>query len=141
MAAVLNDPRKVPTLSEDAWVSDARQKVDYLLAHFFLSDYSQTQLYLSHVSSMPWIIQSTQGDMLQTVLKVRDTLQVYLGRYLDDVVVDVADTTPTDQSAAEIVIYVSFKDSETGLTHTLNEVLRERNGVFNRVSNINNDGL
>jgi hypothetical protein len=90
---------------------------------------------------MPWIIQSTQGDMLQTVLKVRDTLQVYLGRYLDDVVVDVADTTPTDQSAAEIVIYVSFKDSETGLTHTLNEVLRERNGVFNRVSNINNDGL
>jgi hypothetical protein len=140
MATTLTDPRKLPLLSEDAWVSDAKQKADYLMAHFFLSDYSQTQLYLGQVSSMPWIIQATQGDMLQTVLQLRQALQTYFGRYFDDVIADVADSTPTNSSVAEIVIYISFKDPETGLTHTLNEVLRERNGVFSKVASINNTG-
>jgi hypothetical protein len=140
MATELTDPRRVPALSEDAWVTDAKQKADYLMAHFFLSDYSQTQLYVGNVSSMAWIIQATQGDMMQTVLQLRQALQLYFGRYFEDVVADVADNTPADSSAAEIVIYIAFKDPETGIVHTLNELLRERNGVFSRVASINNTG-
>lgn len=136
-----SDIRYVPTLSEDAWVSDAKQKADYLMAHFFLSDYSQTQLYVGKVSSLPWVIQSTQGNMMQTVLQLQQTLETYFGRYFDNVVVDVVDQTPTDSSSAEIVLYIAFTDPETGATHTVNEVLRERNGIFSRIASISNTGI
>jgi len=134
------DPRRVPTLSEDAWVTDAKQKSDYLMAHFFLSDYSQTQLYLGEVASMAWVIQAAQGDMGRTVTLLRQTLQTYFGRYFDDIVVDVVDQTPVDSSAAELVLYLAFKDVQTGTTFTMNEILRERNGVFSRIASINNTG-
>ena len=136
----LTDPRRVPSLSEDGWVTDAKHKADYLMAHFFLSDYSQTQLYLGQVSSLPWVIQAGQGDIPRTVSLLRQTLATYFQRYFDEVVVEVTDQTPVDSSSVELVLYIAFVDPQTGLTYTVNEVLQERNGVFSRVASISNTG-
>ena len=46
----------LPTLTVDGFVNSVPQTCDYLLAYFFLSQYSQSNLYYGKVSSLAYII-------------------------------------------------------------------------------------
>lgn len=83
----------VPSLSENGWVNDPLLKADYLLGHFFASDYSQSTVYAGNVSSMAWVIFKTQGKVKDTVRLLSDTLSTYLGRYFESPVVNVSEYT------------------------------------------------
>lgn len=102
-----------PSLSEDAWVSNSVKTADNLMSHFLLSDYSQTYLYKGLVSSLPWIIQNTQGDMTRTLQLVQATLVTYFTRYFNNVVCEVTEVpNTTDPSKGQISIYLKFTDTE-----------------------------
>lgn len=98
-----------PSLSEDGWITNGEQQADYLFSHFFVADYSQTQLYNGHVASFPWIVQKGNNDMTATVRLTQTTLEHYFSRYFDGVEVEVTEN-PTTTSKAEITIFVRFLD-------------------------------
>lgn len=80
----------LPSLSQDGWVSSTKEKLDYLMSHFFLSDYSQTSIYSKYVASLSYILQANQNKMIDTKNAVTTTLTDYLSRYkFTDVIVDV----------------------------------------------------
>lgn len=100
-----------PSLSEDGWVMTGEQQADYLFSHFFVADYSQTQLYLGHVASFPWIIQQGNGDGTLTAQLTQSVLKKYFERYYDNVEVEVTQKSVVEPaSKLEITIYVSFID-------------------------------
>ena len=76
-----NDPTPLPTLSTDGWVSHSKKKLDYLLTHFWLSEYSSSEIYAGHVASLPWLLQTHKNSMANLASATERTLQFYLGRY------------------------------------------------------------
>ena len=127
-----------PSLSEDGWVTSSVKIADYLLSHFFASDYSQTYLYHPSVSSMAYILQETQGDVLASCLTMRDTITQYLNRYFTNVVVEATDgTLDTDPSKGIINLYVKFTDSD-GVSYSLGKLLRLSNMRVTEIIDINN---
>jgi hypothetical protein len=102
-----------PSLSEDGWVNSSIKIADYMLSHFFVSDYSQSYLYHPYISSLPWIIQHTQDNITDTIMLVQSTLNVYFSRYFHNIVVEVNEVINTvNPSIGQISIYIKFTDSD-----------------------------
>ncbi len=127
-----------PSLSEDGWVTASNKVGDRLFANFFCSDYSQTYLYLGEVSSLAYLIQHHQGDMVGLLTATRNTLTKYFTRHFNNVVVEVTDsTTVEDPSRAAISIYVKYTDTE-GLEFVLGRLVEYADTVIKKIITINN---
>ena len=113
----------LPSLSEDGWIKNPQSVADYLFAHFFLSDRSQTQIFEEQVSSFQWILATTQGNMADTLSLTRSTLTTYFSKYFNNVVVEVQEEpNEKEPSKAQISIYINFTDS-TGKVHNFGRLL------------------
>lgn len=131
----------LPSLSQDGWVSSTKEKLDYLMSHFFLSDYSQTFLYTGYVASLSYILQANQNKMIDTKNAVINTLTDYLSRYkFTDVVVDVGIKEEELNSSRQIMsIYISVTDHENK-SHTFSSVIETNDSKFSKVIQLNNEG-
>lgn len=133
-------PQFFPSLSEDGWVDDPVLLGDYLISQFFVSDYSQTQLYLGEVRSLPQIVQSTQGDSNKLISMVQTELMTYFSRYFNNVYVESAlVNNPTDSSEIGFTIFISYIDTN-GNTHQLNNLINTLNSKISNIINLNNNG-
>jgi hypothetical protein len=130
----------LPSLSEDGWVNSSSKIADYLISHFRLSDYSQTYIYHENVSSLPYILQKTQGSIFNTVKETESILSTYFSRYFNNVVVDVSEIPNTeDPSKGQISIYLKFTDSDNK-TYDLGKLLEVRDTTIERIINLDNAG-
>jgi hypothetical protein len=131
----------LPSLSQDGWVSSTKEKLDYLMSHFFLSDYSQTSIYSRHVASLSYILQANQNKMIDTKNAVTTTLTDYLSRYkFTDVIVDVGIKEEEPGSVRQIMsIYISITDHENK-NHTFSSVIETNESKFSKVIQLNNEG-
>lgn len=128
----------VPTLSQDGWVTDPNIKGDYLLSHFFLSEYSQTQLYPNNVSSLPWLIQNNQGNNNALQNQAEDMLSSYFSRYFTQVDVQVSiNQDPANNAKSQLNFYVSYND-ETGKRISLGKSVSTNNSKIENIIAINN---
>jgi hypothetical protein len=126
-----------PSLSTSGWISSGQDMADYVFSQFFLSDYSQTQLYLGQVSSMSWVLNRTAGSISDAMTLLQRTLNNYFGRYFDNVVVEVSqgpDST-TGSSATSLRIYASFTDSQ-GVNINLGRSIEIVNNKVKKVINL-----
>lgn len=131
----------LPTLSTDHWVDDTSKKADYILAHFFESDYSQTALYVGHISSLAWVIREANGDMSKTENLLTQTLKTYMDRYFENVVVEVrVNESNQPNSYVYLNLYIGFTDDK-GVQHTLYRMLELLDGKLSKVIKQNNFGV
>jgi hypothetical protein len=130
----------VPSLSEDGWVNTPSLMGDYLISHFFVSDYSQTQLYLNQVSSFPYLIQKYQNDLPGLLTAIQTTLNTYLGRYFSNVVVEASQyPNPTNSGSIGINLFVGFTGSD-GVSYNLSKIIQIVNSKIESIINLNNNG-
>ncbi len=129
----------VPTLSLDGWVKSTPERADYLMAHFFESEYSQTAFYKDKVSSFQWIIQKNQGDMTATVRMLKNTLTDYFSRYFTNVVVEVNhEDIVLNSSNVKLIVYISFRD-EKGRDFSVGRLAELVDSKLQKVIVINNE--
>lgn len=101
------------SLSTDGgWVKAPLKLADNLLADFYSTDYSQSYLFLGDISSMAYLVSTYQENFDECVLRVRDELQKYFGRYFANVVVTVENVTKESSAFNEMEIYLSFMDKD-----------------------------
>lgn len=130
----------VPTLSLDGWVKSTAEKADYLISHFYLSERSQTFLYLREVASMQWIVQETQGDPSSTCKLLREEISKYFGRYFTNVTVDATFShDPPNSGKIAIRFFVSFTDN-FDKEFILSRLVNILNSKIETISKINNTG-
>lgn len=131
-------PVYFPALDVEGWVTSGVHIADYIFSHFFLSDYSQTQLYVGHVASLSWILQTHQNDIRQIVSTTENTLKSYFQRYFNNVVAEVSHSLdPVNPSKIQLTVYVSFEDSD-GKQHTLGRLLDVIESKVAKVKKLNN---
>lgn len=130
----------LPSLSQDGWVSSTKEKLDYLMSHFFLSDYSQTYFYGGYVSSLSYVLQQNQGNMIDTKNAITNTLTSYLGRYkFTDIAVDVGIKDEIDNSTRQIMsIYISITDQDNK-SFTFANVVETTDSKFSKIIQLNNE--
>lgn len=124
----------VPALSADGWVQSSKERADYLLSHFYLSDYSQTHLYTGNVSSLSYLMTTYGHDKYLLQTNLQRTLQDYFVRYnFKNVIVDITVEEESPDSNKQILkIYMGFTD-EDGQDITMENVLSIINGKFAKV--------
>lgn len=128
----------LPSLSEDGWVDNSAKIADYMLSHFFVADYSQSYIYHTYVSSLPWILTQNQGNMGKTCSEVQNVLSAYFMRYFNNVVVEVTEVPNTENpSYGQISIYVRFTDV-AGNEIVLGKVVQTSGNVIQKIINISN---
>lgn len=132
--------RPVPTLSTKGWVGDFTEKVDFLLAHFFLCDYNQTYFYPDNVTSLVRIIEKRGSFIEGAVSDINDLLSKYLRRYFDNVTVSSTITAKDEEWVLkDAIIKLVVEIDEPAGVRTLAQTFQSLDGVFKRVVDRNNN--
>ena len=131
----------IPTLSARGWLQDPISTLDLLFAHFLASDYSQTYMYPDNVSSLPYLIHLYGDKPDELVNNIRDTLSKYMGRYFDTVDIDVRvdNSNGNIRDVYSIILNLSVIREDT--VYEIGRILRIKDGKFNKVIKLNNDGI
>lgn len=128
----------VPSLSPDGWVSTPSEMADYLLSHFFLSEFSRSQLFQGQVKSFVYILQDNQNNIAEITRVTRQTLQTYFENHFTAVEVQVINK---EQSAGSTVydlhIYVGFTGKD-GQTYSLGKAITTTDSKVVKIMAINN---
>lgn len=125
------------SLGPDGWVITPLKKFQAMMAHFFVNEYSQTHLFNGRISSLTYIVQSTQGDVSAFCAALDKTLMSYLSTMFNSVVVDVAEVPSDRQFYGEVRLYVSVRDDD-GTELNLGKVIRTENGLLKEIIDIVN---
>lgn len=134
--------KPVLSLSTFGVITNVAEKADLLLTHFVYSEKNQTTLYGNNVASLAFILQDNSNSINACCLAIRQTLQVYLGRYFDSVSVDVTYTDENpDKSSTQVRIKLSVTISDNGQEYQLSRLLRTIDGKFKEFVNLNNNGV
>jgi hypothetical protein len=129
----------VPTLSTQGFVRDSSGKFDFLLSHYFLSDYNQTYLYYGRVSSLPRIIERSGSDIGALLTDLKQNLFDYLAKYYDSVSVDVNTTTDIVRDPrTDLELRVIISVAEDGKQTVFGRLLRSENSKLTDIVKLNN---
>jgi nucleotide-binding universal stress UspA family protein len=80
----------VPSLSASGWVIEIAEKADKLMANFFASDYSQSNIYKGSITSLAYMVREWSKDTYTLSTNMERELFNYLSRYFEEVQVDVS---------------------------------------------------
>lgn len=127
-----------PSLSEDGWVTSSQRIADKMLAHFFVSDYSQTIMFPGLITSFPYILAINHGNIPAICSETRGALENYFSNYFQKVAVSVEDVTDQNNpSRAALSIAIDFVD-DTGQQYSVGQAIQVVDSVFKKVANIIN---
>lgn len=129
----------VPTMSTLGWVTDPASKFDFLLSHFFLSDYNQTYLYKGYVASLPKIIETNGNNIDGAIYDLRSSLNNYLTRYYDQVEVEVVLVTPLKENDPSVELNINIGVTDAGTKNIYGRLLSTVNGKMDKLIKINNN--
>ena len=129
----------VPSLSGEGWINSLERKADKLFTDFYTSDFNQTSLYPGQVANMQRVIELYGNDMISLCLKMRDTLEIYLGRYYTDVRVTVdSDDITSDNQTGKINLKVDIRVTEDGKPYSFGALIETLDSKFQNVTKLNN---
>ena len=113
-----------PALDTDGWVNTSVKVADYMLSHFFLSDYSQTTHFPGEVSSFVWILQHYQDSVTRICEITQSTLSKYFSKQFSDVDIQVTEITDaaTSINISHLGVYLVFTDKD-GVTFNLSRLI------------------
>jgi hypothetical protein len=122
----------VPTLDTAGWVTDGAEKLNRLLAYFFTTMNSQSNLYSSTINSIQSIIEKSGSDIDDLTSSLQRQLSTYLGRYYDNVTIKVyVDPTTIIHALVTLNLDIAISDKD-GFTK-YGPSINLNNGVFKSI--------
>lgn len=131
----------VPTLSAHGWVKDPPVMMDFLLAHFFESDYIQSEIYGDHVANVQVILQQFSQDVPGLINKLQSKLSDYVGAHFPEgVSVDVQQSESKSLKPDEVAIRIFMTVTSEGTEYSVGRMLGLLNSKFRTLVKLNNEG-
>ena len=123
-----------PVLDTDGWVNSSIKVADYLLSHFFLSDYSQTAHFPGQVASFAWIVQRYQGDYTRIQEEIQSTLAAHFEKQFSNIEIQVGDVPNADSNnQKQLSLYLVFTDA-SGTSFNLSRIIQYSDNL--KITNI-----
>jgi len=133
--------KSVPNLSHRGFVNDIVGRVDLLLSYFLVANYSQTELYYSKITSLPYLVKRFGEDPRQLVSQVQSSLTTYFSRYFEGILIE-CDFQYLDRIAAtgpyRITIQITALD-QNGVRVNIASELSMIDGTFKEIARRNNE--
>lgn len=133
----------VPTLSGRGWLRTPAEKADQILSWFYVSDYSQSELFRGNITSFPYLVQRYGSDKSLLVSHTTSTLEAYFRRYMPNTFVDVT-ATYLDQEAQDgpYALNILLRgQNEDGTFWNYGDEIQVINSTFKRVMQGVNTGI
>ncbi len=131
----------VPSLSTDGWVTDIRKKADLVLAHYFASDYSQSNVFLSKITSLAYQVQQAGSNTFELKRLIESDLQQYLGRYFDNVQVDIRIEDEDSSGTNRYNIVFDATVAENGIRYSVGRLIEVQNSKIKRIVKLLQTGV
>lgn len=96
--------KAVPTLSSDGFATDIRVKADALIAYYFASDFSQSNLFRENIVSLAYQVQQFGSSPNELKRVITASMEGYLGRHFDSASVSVQ-INESDASAQYEIVF------------------------------------
>lgn len=132
----------LPTYSPSGFVSNPLEKADFMLAHFFSTQKSQTQFYKDqmNVTSYQSLI-ADSGSNGELTSNLNSYLNTYFSTQFNNVQMDcnVAANDPNDNTSLTITIGCSFDDDQ-GIRHDLSRAIDLLGTQVQRIYNVDATG-
>lgn len=128
--------------STTGWTSSLNEKADGILSHFFEADAFQSNLYMGNISSLQYLIQQYNNDIVQLIGNARRALEQYLGRYYPQGVIVTMSSNGTDPSftGGELDLTISATVTEGDVQYSFGYLVSAENSIINKIARINNSG-
>lgn len=123
-----------PGLDEEGWTNNPNAVADRLFADFMLSEASQTFAFPGDVSSYPELLQKYRHEPVKLCAEIDFALTRLFGRYFTGVSCTSTVLDSGQEIKTDIAILLEYTDS-TGLTHNLDQVLKQESGALAEYSN------
>jgi hypothetical protein len=130
----------VPTLSPAGFVDNIIDKADFLFAHVFESDRSQSYIYPNGVMSVAWFIQEYGHDISTLTMQLRLGLEAYFSSYFDAVAINVISDANETNLTNSVNLTISAHVVDDGVDYSLANLVEITNSKVNKVIRINNYG-
>lgn len=127
----------IGSLSTEGWLSELAVKCDRLLSYFFISDYSQTELYPGEISSLPYLIKMYGSSEEELRTNVSRQLQKYLSRHFEQADVT-ASTNVISESDFRIELKLIITVYDNNVQYNLGRLVETVNSTIASIVNINN---
>lgn len=82
----------LPTLDTNGWVSDVQSKITGIFLDYLANNYSQSDIHLGNVRSLPYTIASNPRDMRGLRTAIERDLEILYGAYTDSVTTNISIT-------------------------------------------------
>jgi hypothetical protein len=127
------------SLSSKGYIYSIVEKTDRLLAVFFASDANQDHQFKGTIANLSILLKECGNDMLQLRERLRASLEQYLGRMYEHVVVEVDDDSLTNPSS-RVHVTVKIMVTEAGQRYDVGQLLTLIDGKFEKITTLNNTG-
>lgn len=124
--------RKVvlPILGADGWVESSNKMADFIMSHFLATDYSQSYLFDTKISSFGSLIASYGHQPSELMNNVEQSLSTLFGRYFTNVVVECTNVSPEPESSKFVMgLYVEFRMND-GTVNNISKIAEIENSRF-----------
>lgn len=129
----------VPSLTVAGWVKSPAEKADLLFSHYYESDKFQTYIYGNNVANLQHVIEQNSHDVVALVQAIRSSLEVYLGRYYEAVLVDVSvDEESEEYKQGNVKLKVYCRITENGKDYSFARLIETIDSKLKQVVKINN---
>lgn len=129
---------QVPSLSASGWVGNISEKLDKLIGYFFISDFSQSQLYNGSIASLPYIIKTCAEDRSRLRSTTNKTLTNLLRPYFDSVQIDVQVLNDDPTDPGKVNLRVDATVTQDGTIYSVGKEIQTINGKVVAIFNANN---
>lgn len=132
----------VPTLGVAGWVNSGLKKIDTLLSHFFIANYSQSYVSQGNISSLPKILQQYAQDMPGLCSALSSKIEDYLKRYYPEGASCTASTDDITAGSVNNVLTLSLTILyvENGTQYSAGSVVNVSGSKFINIVTENNEG-
>lgn len=126
----------VPTLDTSGWVSGPAEKAERLMAYFFVSEYSQSEVHAGQIKSLPYLVSMYGREPYALRGEAERALIGILRPYFDDVDASVSVPVEVDPSTNKIDLTVTCTVVQDGKSYSLGRMLTYVNSKLSKVSDL-----
>ncbi len=127
-----------PAIDLDGWVKSPIKVADYLMSHFFLSEFNQTANFPDNVYSFAYFMQKNIESPNLLAQDLQDALTDYFSTQFSDVTAEIITSDkPDSNNLKNLNIYMVFKDS-TGAEHNLARLINYSGNKVTEIISVNN---
>lgn len=130
----------VPHLSSKGWITDMTNKLDVLLSHFIVAEHSQSHIYFSNITSLPYLV-ATYGHNPDTMRDMtQSALERYLNRYFQAVEVEVTtrDIIESGEATNRYELRLLITSYDNGQRYNMAQEFEIIEGTFKRLAEVAN---